>query len=157
VEIAAVAIGVFALLFTVFSFWWMNWRKGKLIIGKPTTYAAVAQEKLLIVQLPLVFYNDGAVARIVSNLRLRLEQDGRTAPVLYFNNTVEDMVSNEGRRWSRQFAVKGHESYTSVFVFQRSPNSFRFSAGTCKARLEGILAACRRGNRDRLSIDQYES
>jgi hypothetical protein len=152
VDIAAVSISCLAafisflaLAFTIFSFYWMNLRKGKLIVGKPTTYAAVAQKELLIVQLPLVFYNDGAATRIVSDLRLRLEQDGRAAPMLYFNNTVEDLgpkdldVKAEGRKWARQFAVKGHDGYASVFVFQRSPKSFQFLAGTCEAKLEGKL------------------
>jgi hypothetical protein len=35
----AVIISIAALAFTVFSFWWMNWRKGKLIVGPPRTFA----------------------------------------------------------------------------------------------------------------------
>jgi hypothetical protein len=141
VDIAAVFISFLALVFTIFSFYWMNWRKAKhLIVGKPVSYAASAQKELLVVQLPLVFYNDGAATHIVSNLRLRLEQGGKEAPPLLFNNTVDDLSSNEGRKWARQFAVKGRDSYASVFVFQTSGSvDFQFSAGTCQAMLEGKL------------------
>lgn len=140
-EIPAFVTSVLALLFTIASFWWMNWRKGRLVVGAPTSYAAAASadKQLLIVQLPLVFYNDGAAARIVQNLRLQLESEGRTTPILHFNNTVADLSTNEGRTWSRQFAVEGRKSYASVFVFQRRPVDFSFSAGMWKARIEGKL------------------
>jgi len=36
VNIVALFISVFALLFIIFSFWWMNWRRGKIIVGLPS-------------------------------------------------------------------------------------------------------------------------
>jgi hypothetical protein len=53
----ALVISIFALLFTIFSFWWMNWRKGKLIIGPPRSFALAAQGKegLLLIRIPLIF------------------------------------------------------------------------------------------------------
>lgn len=140
-ESPALVVSALALLFTILSFWWMNWRKGKLIVGPPRSFAAVAQggNETLIVQLPLVFYNDGAAALTVQNLRLLLQQDDRTSPTLYFNNTLHNLASDEGRLWARQFAVEGRSSYSSIFVFQRRPGNFHFAAGRCQAILEGKL------------------
>ncbi|PJB57344.1 MAG: hypothetical protein CO097_02675, partial [Candidatus Infernicultor aquiphilus] len=54
VNIVALFISVFALLFIIFSFWWMNWRRGKIIVGLPRSFAATSksEDDLLIVQLP---------------------------------------------------------------------------------------------------------
>jgi len=138
---SALIISILALLFTVFSFWWMNWRRGKLIIGSPRSFAATCQGEVgdLIVQLPLVFYNTGATAQIVQNLRLTLEQEEKKSFSLYFNNTLSNLASNENREWARQFAVEGRKSYSSIFVFQREPGKFVFKPPKCTAILEAKL------------------
>jgi len=43
ISIVALFISVFALLFTIFSFWWMNWRRGKIIVGSPRSFAATSK------------------------------------------------------------------------------------------------------------------
>ena len=138
---AALFISTFALFFTIFSFWWMNWRRGKIIIGPPRSFAATSkgEDDLLIVQLPLVFYNDGAASQVIQNLRLTLVQNGNRSAILYFNNTVPDLVNAQTREWARQFAVEGRKSYSSVFVFQRKPGNFIFHKGKCQAILKGKL------------------
>ncbi len=137
----ALLLSILALLFTIFIFWWMNWRRGRLIVGIPRSFAATTdgKEGELIVQLPLVFYNNGAATRIIQNLRLTLEQSGEKSSVLHFNNTLADLASNDNRQWARQFAIEGRKSYSSVYVFQRTPGNFVFSAGKCKAILEAKL------------------
>ena len=140
-NIAALVISALAVLFTLFSFWWMHWRRGRIIIGPPRSFAATSKGKndLLIVQLPLVFYNDGAASQVVQNLRLSLVQNQNRSAILYFNNTVPDLANANTREWARQFAIEGRKSYSSVFVFQRSPGNFVFAAGKCLATLEGKL------------------
>lgn len=140
-NITALFISTLVLLFTIFSFWWMNWRRGKIIVGPPRSFAATSksEDKLLIVQLPLVFYNDGAASQVIQNLRLTLIQNGNRSAILYFNNTVPDLVNAQNREWARQFAVEGRKSYSSVFVFQRKPGSFTFHKGKCQTTLEGKL------------------
>ena len=130
-------ISVLALLFTAFSFWWMNWRKGELIVGPPRSYALTApgEDDILIIQLPLVFYNNGAATQVVQNLRLRLEQDGRRSAILNFNYTVPDLIS-DGHLWAKQFAIEGRKAYASVFVFQKTPGKFVPLPGICNATLE---------------------
>ncbi len=134
-------ISFLALFFAIFSFWWMNWRRGKIIVGPPRSFAATSksQDDLLIIQLPLVFYNDGAASQIIQNLRLTIIQNGNRSAILYFNNTVPDLVNAQTREWARQFAVEGRKSYSSVFVFQRKPGNFIFHKGKCQAILEGKL------------------
>jgi len=138
---AALLISTFALFFTIFSFWWMNWRRGKIIVGPPRSFAVTSksQDDLLIVQLPLVFYNDGAASQVIQNLRLALVQNGNRSAILYFNNTAPDLVNAQTREWARQFAIEGRKSYSSVFVFQRKPGNFIFHKGKCQAILEGKL------------------
>jgi len=140
-NITALFISTLALLFTIFSFWWMNWRKGKIIVGPPRSFAATSkgEDDLLIIQIPLVFYNDGAASQVIQNLRLTLVQNGNRSAILYFNNTVSDLVNTKTREWARQFAVEGRKSYSSVFVFQRKPGNFIFHKGKCQAILEGKL------------------
>jgi len=86
-----------------------------------------------------VFYNNGAATRIVHNLRLTLEREGKKSSSLYFNNTLSNLASNENREWARQFAIEGRKSYSSIFVFQREPGKFVFKPGKVKAILEAKL------------------
>ena len=140
-NITALFISTLALLFIIFRFWWMNWRRGKIIVGPPRSFAATSkgEDDLLIVQLPLVFYNDGAASQVIQNLRLTLVQNGNRSAILYFNNTVPDLVNAKTREWACQFAVKGRNSYSSVFVFQRKIGNFTFHKGKCQTTLEGKL------------------
>ncbi len=72
------------------AFWWMNWRRGKLIVGKPRSYAARGSlTENLIITFPLVFFNDGAAAIVVQNLRLLLLDEGSNTRPLFFNATLE--------------------------------------------------------------------
>ena len=134
-------ISCLALAFTIFSFWWMNWRKGQLIVGPPRSYAAClnGSNGLIILQLPLVFYNDGAATQVVQNLRLSLEQKNKKSKVLHFNNTLSDLASDSNKKWARQFAIGGRKSYSSIFVFQRSSGNFVFAPEKCKAILEAKI------------------
>jgi hypothetical protein len=86
-----------------------------------------------------VFYNNGAATHVVQNLRLTLEQGNKKSEVLYFNNTLSNLVSNDKREWARQFAVEGRKSYSSIFVFQRRAGGFVFAPEMCKAILEAKL------------------
>jgi hypothetical protein len=137
----ALLISILALVFTIFSFWWMNWRKGDLIVGPPRTFALLAQgeEELLLIQLPLVFYNNGAAPQVVQNLRLKFEQGEKKSTILNFNNTVSDLASGGIRHWARQFAIEGRKTYSDIFVFQKTPGKFVPVQGRCNAILEAKL------------------
>jgi hypothetical protein len=119
----------------------MHWRRGQIIVGPPRSFAALSKGNadLIIVQLPLVFYNDGAASQVIQNLRLSLLQNQNRSAILYFNNTVPDLANGNSRAWASQFAVEGRKSYSAVFVFQRKPGNFFFAAGKCQTTLEGRL------------------
>jgi hypothetical protein len=140
----ALLIGILALVFTIFSFWWMNWRKGKLIIGPPLSYALTANKGgLLLIVIPLIFYNDGAATQVIQNLRLTLEQNDIRSKALNFVATVPNLlggkISDGTRLFACQFAIEGRKSYSDYFEFQRDPCEFVPSQGKCKATLEAKL------------------
>jgi len=140
----ALLISILALTFTIFTFWWMNWRKGKLIVGPPLSYAFAAQKDgLLLIVMPLVFYNDGAATQTVQNLRLTLEQNDLKSKTMKFTATVPSLLGGKiddgTRQFAHQFAVEGRKSHTGYFEFQRGQNEFVPSQGKCTAVLEGKL------------------
>jgi hypothetical protein len=140
----ALIISILALVFTIFSFWWMNWRRGKLIVGPPRSYAMAAQkEGLLLVRIPLVFYNDGAATQVVQNLRLTLEQNDIKSEAMKFTATVSDLLGGDfkdgTRQFASQFAVEGRKSHSGYFEFQLRSSTFVPSQGKCKATLEAKL------------------
>ncbi len=137
----ALIISSLALLFTIFSFWWMNWRRGKLTVGPPRSFAACSsgENDKIAIHLPLVFYNNGAATNVVQNLRLTLEQEDKKSAILYFNHTLSNFASNDNRKWARQFAIEGRKSYSSIFVFQNKVGRFVFAPKMCEAILEAKL------------------
>ncbi len=81
-DYAALTISILALLFTVFSFWWMSWRTGKLHVWSPPTYAAYgSQDGPTVLEFPLVFFNDGPTPLIVNNLRLLFLHETQPRPL----------------------------------------------------------------------------
>jgi len=139
-DIVNTAVALTALLWAIGQFWWMHWHKGEITLGAPRSYAAIAHQKddFLLVRLPLVFYNAGAAAIVVQNLRLGLEQNGRKSPLLHFNQTVSKLDVEQEGDWATQFPVRGREAVPLICEFLRKPReSFVFTAGDCDAVLEG--------------------
>lgn len=67
----ALAVSITALLFTIASFWWLQARRGKLIMsGVPAFSGYIASDARLDIRLPVVLYNTGARTRLVDELRL---------------------------------------------------------------------------------------
>jgi hypothetical protein len=136
----ALIISSLALLFTILSFWWMNWRRGSLRIGTPRSYAAKGSiDENLIITLPFVFYNNGASAIIVQNLRLLLLNEQSNAKPLFFNATLERLLKDEGRAFATQFPVRGREAVTIICEFQRKPGDLLFEKGSYPIELQAIL------------------
>lgn len=94
-----IAISSFAVLFAVLSFWWMNWRPGKLNVGNFRMFAAGKgtegssdSKNLVIVTLPLTLWNSGARPLLIDDLRLHPKR--KTAlPELAFE-AVDDKLTN---------------------------------------------------------------
>ena len=138
-DISAIVISVLALLFTTFSFWWMNWRRGKLKLSDVRTYAAVSSDNSLIIQLPIVFFNSGAMPVLVNNLRLTFPDQGKEHTALFFNNTVEKLASDQGTSMATPFPVHGGEALLKICGFHRSRAGFDFEVGEYHLNIEGRL------------------
>jgi hypothetical protein len=131
-------ISILALLFTIFSFWWMNWRRGNLIVGEPRSYAAKgSQNDHLSITIPLVFYNNGASAIVVQNLRILLLNEEAGTP-LSFIATFEKLLDGD-RAFATQFPVRGREAIKLICEFKRKPGNLLFEAGRYKIELQAVL------------------
>lgn len=129
-------ISILALLFTVFSFWWMNWRTGNLSVGPPRTYAAIGSlDRQMILEFPLVFFNDGPTPIIVQNLRLVFAGERGSSP-LVFVATVGKLGTDQGRSFATQFPVRGREAMLLICEFQREPGGLVFEARSYPLELQ---------------------
>lgn len=139
----ALVVSVLALIFTVGSFWWMNWRKGKLHISPPTAFATVGTSKeTLVMEVPFVFFNDGAVPYVVNDLRLVFTDEQSVRP-LRFEHTVSKLGFEKDKPYSfvTQFPVRGREAVTVIGRFMRFPGELvweqRRYPVELQARLDG--------------------
>ena len=73
-----VLIALVALAFAIASFWWLHARRGNLRVARPNSYVFAKKVRL---RLPLAFSNTGAVALIVSDLRVIVEMPGEREPL----------------------------------------------------------------------------
>ena len=136
-EFAAILISILALLFTVGSFWYMNWRPGVLRIGNIRSYAAIAAEPHLVIAIPVAFSNRGALPVLVDNLRLRLPDHGDALTALWFDAIVEKLGNqSEGRQPAIPFAVRGGEVVVKVCEFRRQRSGFVFGEGKYKVAID---------------------
>lgn len=134
--IFAVIVSVLALLFTILSFWWMNWRPGKLKMSEIRSYAAVSTGNTFVVQLPIVFFNSGALPVLVNNLRLTLPDRGGEHTALFFNNTVEKLATDHGTAMATPFPVHGGEALVRICCFNRLRSGFVFEEGKYDINIE---------------------
>lgn len=136
-EFAAILISILALMFTVASFWYMNWRPGVLHIGRIRSYAAIAAEPHLVIAIPVAFSNRGALPVLVDNLRLRLPDHGDALTALWFDATVAKLGSqSEGRQLAIPFVVHGGDVVVKVCEFRRQRSGFVFEEGRYKVAID---------------------
>lgn len=105
---AAVAVSLLALTFTVGSFWWLHARRGSLEAAAPRSYAFVHKVRL---RLPLAFYNTGAKALIVSDLRLVMEEDASREPLRWITTrTTLRPDAKDGFAFATPFSIAGRSA-----------------------------------------------
>jgi hypothetical protein len=135
----AILVSFSALGFTLYSFWWMNWRKGKLHIGEPRSYAAHgSMDDLLILQIPFVFFNTGPTPIIVQNLRIIFTEESSPEPLI-FSATVGKLASDAGRALSTQIPIRGREAPLIICEFQRRPGNLLFESRSYPIELQAKL------------------
>ena len=148
-------LSALALGFTLFSFWWMNWRGGKLQVGNLQHFAAGKaitspgdQPNTLLIGLPLVIFNSGASPIVLESLRL-VSPPGELGTLLY--QSVDEPL------WTSEHPIKiQRDHFFLPTVIQ--PNdvlkkNFVFTSGICElsfgARLYNLqLEAKITGHRD---------
>lgn len=102
---AALAISLLALAFTIGSFWWLHARRGSLTATRPRSYAFADRVRL---RLPLAFFNTGAKALIVSDLRLVIEDEPERVPLGWITTRTKlRPESDDGFAFATPFSVQG--------------------------------------------------
>jgi hypothetical protein len=109
-----IAVGVLALLFTVASFWWLNARRGRLEVVRPRTYAF---SKTVRLRFPLAFYNTGAVALIVADLQLVVNEEPPLTLKWITTRAVLRPAKDDGFAYATPFSVQGRTTREVVAEF----------------------------------------
>lgn len=157
-----VFISMLALLFTVLSFWWMNWRPGRLSIGNIRAFAAGKGmagndegKNLVIVTLPLIFWNSGARPLLIDDLRLVTISKPKI-PDLELE-AVDDKftaLDHEDRIKRDYFyfplPLKPNEIVCANCVFEARSRDFRFQGARYTLSLDARLMAFRKWHRIKL-------
>jgi hypothetical protein len=133
-----IVISIFALLFAIFSFWWMHWRTGNLIVSKPFSYrAAKMPDGGIAIDLPFHFYNNGAAPIIVENLYLKINYNDIHIS-LFFNNT-RNSVEDSALKTATQFVINGRDCIANVYSFQVRGKQINISIGKWDCELFGKI------------------
>ena len=135
-SVIALIVASLALALSTFTFWWLNWRPGKLVIGTPPSYAGYGNSDKIILEFPFVFFNAGAKPVVVDNLRVRLPHEG--GKPLIFNATVGKLGTADDRAFATQFFVGATQAVRLICEFQRKPG-FVFEVRDYKVVLEARL------------------
>jgi len=139
-DCTAIIISILALAFTVFSFWWMNWRKGEIRLGlNLRSYAACTSPNKLLIELPLIFFNTGAVPLVVENLRLHFPKIIEKNKYLFFNATVAKLGTDKDRGFAKPFSVHGGDVVEMICEFQNTSTSFEFEEGGYEFEIQALL------------------
>ena len=139
-DLLTALLAVAGLLWAFGSFYWLHWRRGKIVVSAPRSYKAASVSDRIIVDLPLVFLNTGAIPILINNLHLHMSQASASV-WLRFNATREELGAKE-QSWATQMLVQGGRSLATVCSFlQAQPEGerFTFSPGVWDFALWGRL------------------
>ena len=112
-----VALGVsfLALFFAIASFWWLHARRGSLTAASPRAYAFADRVRL---RLPLAFFNTGAQALIVTDLRLVIAGDPLRGPMGWITTRTKlRPESDDGFAFAVPFSVAGRGTREVIAEF----------------------------------------
>ena len=114
-DLAALAVALLALGFTIASLWWLHAREGSLEAATPRTYAFAKRVRL---RLPLAFFNTGAKSLIVNDLRIALDDEPERAPFAWITTRAALRPdSDDGSAFATPFAVEGRSAKELIVEF----------------------------------------
>ena len=114
---AALAISILALGFTLVSFWWLNARKGTLEATRPPNYAFANKPELRL-RFPLAFFNTGAKALIVTDLRVVFDDKPTPSPSRWMTTRTKlRPEEHDGFAFATPFSVGGRSAKEVIAEF----------------------------------------
>lgn len=147
-------LSTLALGFTLFSFWWMNWRAGTLRVGDLQHFAAGKsttspgdRPNTLLIGLPLVIFNTGASPVVLESLRLVSGADG-LGTLLYEavdepSWAAEHLIDIERDHFFLPTVVRPNDVLKKNFVFTSGICERDFAAALYNLQLEAKITGCR--------------
>jgi hypothetical protein len=135
-------VSLLALELTLVTFWWINLRKGRIVAPKPRSFSICGGGTTgkIVMRVPLVFYNTGAIPIIVHNLRVNiLETNGEP---LIFGSTVFSIEKDgkpEDCKFATQFPIGGRNTFDIVCQFTRR-QGIEFKNGIYNFAIEAQIA-----------------
>ena len=159
------AVSALALAFTVLSFWYMNWRRGKLHIGNIQHFGAGKalegnedKKNVVVIKLPLILFNTGARPLVVESLQL-VSNSIDSLSVLSFER-VDDQITMTSQSQQEitgdyffiPVLIKPNEVVKGNFVFEARNSAFDFSQSKYSFNLEAQVSG-RRGWRKVKNIE----
>jgi hypothetical protein len=137
---AAVFVSACALAFTVGSFWWVHARRGHLEVAAPRTYAFFVTSHVRL-RFPFAFYNTGARAFVVGDLRVVFADEPSRPPLRWIRTHQRLRPDNEdGHTFATPFAVPGRNTRETIMEFGQDPTTwFPDPLSKHKLRLEAQL------------------
>jgi hypothetical protein len=133
----AIAAPTAALLFAVFSFWWLYARRGKLEATVPHSYAVANASNGFRLRFPIGVYNTGARALIVRDLRCWFPdtKQSQSLPWISFRRTIRPR-EDDFEDFAKPYPVKGRDAVTFVVEFGADWAGFDFVPGNYQVRIE---------------------
>lgn len=136
---AAVTISLLALAFTITSFWWLHARQGSLTATCPRGYAFVAAPDKVRLRLPLAFFNNGAKALIVSDLRIAFAHENHKPLTWITTRSKLRPENDDGFAFAAPFAVQGRGTRELIVEFGRQESWSVTPASRQQLRLQALL------------------
>jgi hypothetical protein len=140
--VVSLVVACAALLFTVGSFWWLQARRGALTCYPVQSFSGYLAADRAALRLPLALFNNGAVPFVVTDLRLRLDPEGRDRVVMHFRTTRTALrpASDDVVDFAHPFCVPGRSVVQLYIEFATSdPPSELLWAAPVQATVEARL------------------
>lgn len=114
-DIATPVIASLSLFFTLATFWWNNWRRGKITVDHPRSYSVRRVNGRMLLVIPLMLQNTGARSLSVVALRMR----ARTGSLLPYTRLHPKLNSDKSEiTFATGFMVSGRDSMLLTCEFE---------------------------------------